>query len=75
MIMLSGASGALGQEVVAIEGGHSGETHEMAGPASLNYDEVTAILSVVRGETIRYNPISPEEHYSQIKALGIPEYL
>jgi NAD(P)H dehydrogenase (quinone) len=60
---------------VAVNGGHVGMTYEMTGPASLNYDEVTAILSEVRGEPIRYNPITPDEHYALVSGLGIPEYL
>ena len=60
---------------VAVTGGHASKTYEMTGPAALNYNEVTAILSEVRGEPIRYNPITPDEHYALVSGLGIPEYL
>lgn len=60
---------------VALKGGHDGKIYDMTGPASLNYDEVSTILSEVRGETIRYNLITEEEHYARAIAMGIPEYL
>jgi len=60
---------------VALKGGHDGKTYDMTGPASLSFDEVSAVLSEVRGETIRYNRITEEEHYALAVATGMPEYL
>lgn len=59
----------------ALGDGHAGKTYELTGPASLNYDEVTAILSEVKGEPVRYNRISSDELYDRVIKLGAPEYL
>jgi NAD(P)H dehydrogenase (quinone) len=60
---------------VAVNSGHAGKTYVMTGPASLSYHDVTDILSEIRGESIRYNAATTDEHRAKVEALGIPDYM
>lgn len=54
-----------------IQGPHS-RSHNLTGPAALNYTEVAAILSQGLGKTVEYQPISEEEMVQGAIRNGLP---
>lgn len=56
-----------------LDGGHSGETLNLTGPAALDVKKVSEILSQIRGRPITLRIISENEYVARLKAAGKSE--
>lgn len=53
--------------------GHEGATYELSGDAAWSYAEYAAEVSRQAGQTITYNPVSPEAYIGMLTGAGLPE--
>jgi uncharacterized protein YbjT (DUF2867 family) len=51
---------------------HNGETYELTGPRTLNFEEVVHEIAQVSGRDIKYEAISIEQYISMMKEAGLP---
>lgn len=51
---------------------HSAQTYQLTGPEMYSYNDVAQALSNILGRLVTYNPISPDDFESGLKAAGIP---
>jgi uncharacterized protein YbjT (DUF2867 family) len=51
---------------------HVGELHELTGPRSLTFAEAAAEISAAAGRSVRYVPVSLEQHAAEAAAHGVP---
>jgi len=54
------------------DGGHEGCRYDMTGPEALTMDGIAAHFSAAAGRTIRYVPITIEQHCQRLLARGLP---
>ncbi len=52
---------------------HVGRLYELTGPHSLTFDDVAAILSAASGRTVRYVPVTLEQHADELRGHDVPE--
>ncbi len=52
---------------------HIGRLYELTGPHSLTFDDVAAIISAASGRTIRYVPVTLEQHADELRGHDVPE--
>jgi len=57
--------------VVLIDGGHIGETYELAGDVAWSYDELAALASRLLGRPVAYERLSTEQHIAALEAAGL----
>ena len=51
---------------------HDGAVYEVTGPDLVSFRDIAAMASEVYGVPIRYVPVSVEERYAMLDALGVP---
>jgi uncharacterized protein YbjT (DUF2867 family) len=51
---------------------HVGALYELTGPRSLTFDEVAAIIAEATGRSLRYVPVSLEQHAAELAGHGVP---
>jgi uncharacterized protein YbjT (DUF2867 family) len=51
---------------------HNGETYELTGPRTMNFEEVVHEIAQVSGRDIKYEAISIEQYISLMKEAGLP---
>lgn len=51
---------------------HDGAAYEVTGPDLVSFRDIAAMASEVYGVPIRYVPVSVEERYAMLDAMGVP---
>ena len=59
---------------VLTEGGHTGKTYWLTGPAALSNSEIAAILSSVLGREIRYINLPSDQMKQALLGAGVPDW-
>ena len=51
---------------------HAGRLYELTGPHSLTFADAAAVISAATGRTLRYVPVTIEEHAAELREHGVP---
>lgn len=51
---------------------HNGAVYEITGPDLVSFRDIAAMASAVYGVPIKYTPVSVEERYAMLDAMGVP---
>ncbi len=52
---------------------HIGRTYELTGPDSLTFADTAAVIAAASGRSVRYVPVSLEQHAAELREHGVPE--
>jgi uncharacterized protein YbjT (DUF2867 family) len=51
---------------------HIGRLYELTGPDSLTFADAAAVISAASGRTVRYVPVTLEQHAAELREHGVP---
>jgi uncharacterized protein YbjT (DUF2867 family) len=51
---------------------HAGRLYELTGPHSLTFADAAAVISAASGRTVRYVPVTLEQHAAELREHGVP---
>ena len=52
---------------------HVGRLYELTGPHSLTFADAAAVISAASGRTVRYVPVTLEQHAAELREHGVPD--
>ena len=52
---------------------HIGRTYELTGPDSLTFADAAAVIAAASGRSVRYVPVTLEQHAAELREHGVPE--
>lgn len=53
---------------------HAGKEYALTGPVAHSYDEVASAFTAVAGHAVTYEPVSPDEFETRLRAAGMPDW-
>ncbi len=66
--------GAAAAMVIGNSAAHAGKEYALTGPVAQSYDEVASAFAAVAGHAVTYEPVSPDEFESRLRAVGVPDW-